>query len=196
MKAFIQPSYRQATADDAPFLAKCVREVSHGVVDGLLEGVLPGLDAEAILSMVLRDASSQYSYKNCVLTEQGASILALLFCYPASAQTIPPMMRVMLPAARLTSYTDIVTAVVPESLYINTIWVDPSVRGQGLADVLLDYAAFFAKESGLTKLSLLAWRDNSRALAFYAKHGFTTVRSVRVPESLEGGADLYERLLV
>ena len=60
-------TFRLANPEDASFLARCVREVSHGVVDALLLGLLPGIGPEHILSMVLRDTSSHFSHKNCVL---------------------------------------------------------------------------------------------------------------------------------
>ncbi len=186
-------TYRQATADDAPFLAGLVRQVSGGIVDGLLEGLFPGVSAEQILAMVLRDTSSQWSYTNCLLAEDEAPV-GLLFAYPASAQAIPALMETMLPKARLDPLRESVTAAVPGSLYINTLWVDEGLRGMGLADTLIDYARAWALDMGLGQLSLFAWRDNKRALSFYARHGFSVVRPVAVPESLErrhSGADLY-----
>ncbi|MBQ7606847.1 MAG: GNAT family N-acetyltransferase [Desulfovibrionaceae bacterium] len=184
--------YRQATADDAPFLAHLVRQVSGGLVDALLDGLLPGVTPEQIVSMVLRDTSSQWSYTNCLLALDDEPA-GLLFAYPSSVQTIPPLMETMLSRARLDPLRDSVTAAVPESLYINTLWVAERVRGMGLADALIDYARAWAKDLGLHTLSLFVWRDNLRARSFYARHGFSAVRSVAIPEPLlsaHGGADL------
>ncbi|MCR5814454.1 MAG: GNAT family N-acetyltransferase [Desulfovibrio sp.] len=187
-------SFRQGTPDDAAFLAHCVREVSGGVVDVLLKGLLPGIDSEQLLSMVLRDTSQHYSHKNCVLGFLGQNCVGLLFAYPASEQSIPPLMRAMLPKNRLEPLMDILTAQVPESLYINTFWVESALRGSGLADSLMDYAKALSETLGLKGVSLFAFRNNARALAFYARHGFQRQREVSVPCELlpaAGPGDLY-----
>ncbi|MBO4335186.1 MAG: GNAT family N-acetyltransferase [Desulfovibrio sp.] len=187
-------SFRQGSPDDAAFLAHCVREVSGGVVDALLNGLLPGVGSEQVLSMVLRDTSQHYSHKNCVLAFMGQQCVGLLFSYPASEQGIPALMRAMLPKKRLEPLADLLTAHVEGSLYINTFWVDVSMRGTGLADSLMDYAKDVSRELDLEGVSLFAFRKNSRALSFYARHGFRKVREVAVPHELlpeAGPGDLY-----
>lgn len=192
------PEYRMAKQEDAPFLAHCVRDVSHGVVDALLSGLLPNVSAEQLLTMVMGDSSSQYSYTNCLLVEMSAKPIGLLFCYPDTAQVLSPLLNSVISKKRLNPLLDILTAVVTDSLYINTIWVDIDYRGQGLADVLIEYAQSWAKELSLSKLSLFAFDNNTRALAFYTKHGFSRVRDVETPEYLStqhGGGALYQCLL-
>ena len=178
-------SFRLASPEDASFLAGRVREVSHGVVDALLLGLLPGIGPEQILSMVLRDTSSHFSHKNCVLACEENRPVGLLFAYPWQEQSIPGLMRTMIPKDRLSPLIDILTAVVPDSLYINTFWVAEDLRGQGLSDALMDYVKDWARDTSLSKLSLFAWRDNSRALAFYERHGFVRFRAVEVPEAFQ-----------
>ncbi|MCR4667422.1 MAG: GNAT family N-acetyltransferase [Desulfovibrio sp.] len=187
-------SFRLASPEDASLLAKIVITVSGGVVEALLDGLLPAVSGEQVLTMVLRDASSHYSYKNCVLAEQGGEIVGLLFAYPASFQKIPPLMKTMIPAKRLQPLIDILTAHVEHSLHINTFWVDAQLRGSGLSDSLMEYAGDLARDMNLSKIGLFAWRDNARALAFYARHGFTCVREVDIPPTFSeqhGHGDLY-----
>lgn len=173
-----QPEFRPATADDAPILAARIREVSPDVVDILLHGLLPGISVESILAMVLRDASSHFSYRNCVLAELDGSVAGLLFAYPAEEQGIPPLMERMIPARRLPPLRELLTLCAPGSLYVNTLWVDAGVRGLGMADALMEYACFWAGELGKSAVSLFAWRDNARAVAFYRRQGFRPVREI------------------
>ncbi|MBO4369278.1 MAG: GNAT family N-acetyltransferase [Desulfovibrio sp.] len=177
-------SFRLAVAEDAPFLARCITDVSAGVVDFLLEGLLPSVNVLQILTMVMRDTSSFFSHKNCVLAEKNGQNVGLLFAYPARDQTIPALMKAMIPSKRLQPLLDVLTASVPDSLHINTLWVDASYRGSGLSDALLDYASEWAKQQGFCKLGLFVWTDNKRALSFYVRHSFTYVRSVAIPKSL------------
>ncbi len=172
------PVFRPALADDAPVLATCIQEVSPEVVDTLLHGLLPGISVETILIMILRDTSSHFSYKNCVLAELDGVPAGLLFAYPAEVQGIPALMEHMVSAKRLDPLRELLTLCAPGSLYVNTLWVDASVRGQGMADALMDYARFWGGQLGKTALSLFAWRDNTRAVAFYRRQGFRPMREI------------------
>ena len=186
-------AFRMADAHDAPFLARTIAVVSEGVLAQLLDNVLPGISSEAILEMVLRDGSSHYSYKNCVLAERDGESTGLLFAYDAAYQSIPKLMRATIEKRRIDPLEDLLTASVAESLYINTFWVSEAVRGLGLSDTLMDYAKEWAKALSLQKLSLFVFHDNGRAREFYRRHGFTVYRSVQLGgdvASRHGGGDL------
>lgn len=170
--------FRPATVEDAPALATHIHEVSVGVVDVLLCGLIPGIGAPDVLTMVLRDTGSLFSFKNCVVVEKHNAIAGLLFAYPAEKQVIPRLMECMLSAARLEPVRELLTFSVSNSLYINTLWVDENLRGLGVADALMDYARTWALDAGKSALSLFAWRDNARAVAFYRKLGFIPVKTI------------------
>lgn len=57
----------------------------------------------------------------------------------------------------------------PKTQYLDQIVVAPEHWGSGLARALLDEA----KRRSPAGLYLLVNKDNARAIAFYAKHGFT-----------------------
>lgn len=57
----------------------------------------------------------------------------------------------------------------PKTHYLDQIVVAPEHWGSGLARALLDEA----KRRSPAGLTLLVNKDNARAIAFYAKHGFT-----------------------
>lgn len=57
----------------------------------------------------------------------------------------------------------------PKTQYLDQIVVAPEHWGSGLAQALLDEA----KRRSPSGLYLLVNKDNARAIAFYAKHGFT-----------------------
>lgn len=173
-----QLTFRQAGADDANFLSARIHEVSAGVVDVLLYKLLPGIGVRDALAMVMRDTSSHFSHKNCVIAEYQDKPVGLLFAYPAEDQGIPPLMEKMLSRARLDPVRELLTFRVPNSLYINTLWVSEELRGLGVADALIDYARAWAQDMGRSCISLFAWRDNARALSFYTRLGFVSVQEV------------------
>ena len=63
----------------------------------------------------------------------------------------------------------------PNSAHVT--WLGMSVaepfRGLGLGGALLETAAEWAAVSGFVKLALGVFPENARAVAFYARHGFT-----------------------
>ena len=62
----------------------------------------------------------------------------------------------------------------PLQAVLISVYVAPQHRGLGLADELLDQACAAAREElDAAILELGVHQDNARALAFYARHGFT-----------------------
>lgn len=63
----------------------------------------------------------------------------------------------------------------PAPLELKRLYVDRRWHGGGIAHALLDHAIAFAEQRGARTLYLSVWRDNQRAIAFYAKRGFVQV---------------------
>jgi diamine N-acetyltransferase len=63
----------------------------------------------------------------------------------------------------------------PAPIELQRIYVDRGWHGQGVAQALFDALVELARRLGGRTLHLGVWEHNHRALAFYAKHGFTDV---------------------
>ena len=61
---------------------------------------------------------------------------------------------------------------------IEDVVVSESQRGRGIGRALMDDLIAWAGERGLTRLQLLADRDNQSALDFYRKQGWTLTRLI------------------
>jgi|SRR5712692_4498704 len=72
---------------------------------------------------------------------------------------------------------------------LESIAVDPAVRGKGAADALLAATLRGLKRRGIRSIGLMVKVTNERARAFYVKHGFRKIR--RVPRYYEDGEDGY-----
>jgi ribosomal protein S18 acetylase RimI-like enzyme len=57
---------------------------------------------------------------------------------------------------------------------VEDVVVDVAHRGRGIGDALLEHLRQWAQQRGLSRLQLLADRDNLRALEFYRKQGWST----------------------
>lgn len=63
----------------------------------------------------------------------------------------------------------------PDPVELYRIYVDGPWQGRGVARVLLEEVMREARRRGGRTLHLGVWEHNHRALAFYARHGFTRV---------------------
>ncbi|APW98349.1 N-acetyltransferase [Halobiforma lacisalsi AJ5] len=70
----------------------------------------------------------------------------------------------------------------PDRLVIRDIYVGEPYRGTGLARELIDRARTRARERGCSEFALEVDVENERALAFYEKLGFETVRRTMVAD--------------
>jgi ribosomal protein S18 acetylase RimI-like enzyme len=61
---------------------------------------------------------------------------------------------------------------------IEDVVVHESHRGQGIGRALMDHLVGLADQKSLTRLQLLADRDNQPALAFYEKLGWSNTRLI------------------
>jgi ribosomal protein S18 acetylase RimI-like enzyme len=78
-----------------------------------------------------------------------------------------------------------------EALYVHKLAVSRTHSGQGLGEMLLDWAARRAAARGRRWLRLDCAKDNPRLQAFYGSAGFRHVRTVDLPHRASGA--LFER---
>jgi len=170
-----------AEPDDAEIIARIVRETSAGVVDYLLGGLSLVLSPERLLTPIIMEPDNPLSHENVVLARDGEAVAGLLLTYPAAVHAIPDILRKTVATKKLTLLHGLLEVATPDTLYINTIWVDAPYRGTGLADDLIECAWLAADDQGLAGLCLHVWEENTRAVRFYQRHGFTVSRHFPVP---------------
>jgi diamine N-acetyltransferase len=84
-------------------------------------------------------------------------------------------------AVELVGYAHLVSGDVPEAvrgpapLELKRLYVSRAWHGRGVAQALMDASIAAARGLGAQTLWLGVWERNPRAVAFYAKHGFTRV---------------------
>jgi ribosomal-protein-alanine N-acetyltransferase len=61
-----------------------------------------------------------------------------------------------------------------DEMHVNKIAVDASARRRGIADTLMDHCLAFAREQGVTSISLEVRKSNAGAQAFYRHLDFTS----------------------
>lgn len=61
-------------------------------------------------------------------------------------------------------------------VYVDEIGVAASHRGQGIGKMLMAAAKAWAQKQGIKEIELNVWEENGRAIGFYEKLGYQTVR--------------------
>ncbi len=168
-------TFRLATQDDAEQIAEIVYATSEGVVHHLLDNLIPGLDGTRILASAFMQGEGPYTTDNGILSERNDHIISLLISYPASEHGVPGLMESFISPKRLNAVRPILEKAVPNSLYINTIWVTESLQRSGIGSALMIEAESRCRSLGFNRISLFCWNDNERALRFYARQGFAIV---------------------
>jgi ribosomal protein S18 acetylase RimI-like enzyme len=59
-----------------------------------------------------------------------------------------------------------------ETVTVGRMWVDPTLRGQGLAHTLMDAVMSWAQQKGAKQIELEVTEGNDRAIRFYEQSGF------------------------
>ena len=73
------------------------------------------------------------------------------------------------------------------SAALYSMWVEPAVRGRGVADAIVETIAGWARATGYRRIGLGVTTTNARAIAFYERLGFVD-SGLRFP--LRPGSDL------
>jgi len=60
----------------------------------------------------------------------------------------------------------------PDDCYLSNVWVEPSKRGRGLGNIILDMAEKTALEFGADELRLEVEQENEFAENWYSRHGY------------------------
>jgi ribosomal protein S18 acetylase RimI-like enzyme len=192
-------TFQQATRDDAEAIACVVTQTGEGLVEHILDGLVPGVSGAVILSATFMKGEGIYRTDNVIRSRQGEHLSSLLFSYPSNEHRISTLMESLVPAKRLLGVRPILERSVPDSLYINTFWVEEHPQDSGCADALMAVAESRCRDMGYTKISLFCWNDNAGDLRFYTRQGFTVTEHIRMEKALlerhpDGGSILCKEL--
>lgn len=166
-------TFHQATLDDADAIARIVSSTSGGMAELLLDGLIPGLGSDAILSATFSKGEGPYRTDNVICSRDGERLTSMLFAYPSSEHKVPALLESFIPSKRLNPVRPILEKCAPDSLYINTLWLEESLRGKGHIAALLLEAESICRTLGVSRISVFCWNDADEAMRRWTRHGFT-----------------------
>ena len=165
-------TFRQATADHAEFIAAIIIRQGRGIVEHLIENLVFGLSAQDILSAFLMKGEPPYALENCVLAMHRDEVAGLCFAYPSSEHILPTLMTNFIPKKRLQTVRQIFETTIPDSLYINTFWVDELSGKKQLEQSLLLETDNRCQTLSLSGMCKFCWNDDEEQMHFLHDNGF------------------------
>lgn len=173
-------SFRFGQAEDIDAVADLVIDAGGGLYEFLIGGLVPGVSARDMIRYAVSDEETLFSYTNAILAEQAGGVLGLALCYPGDEFGLPWVVRNVIPGGRLDHVRGLLDADVRGTLYLNSLAVGQSARGQGVARLLLGCVGTLAAELEFDRVTLHVWADNAAALRLYGSVGFDIVETVPI----------------
>ena len=173
-------TYRSAEKKDSAKLAELINIASDGVVEYLFHDLIPGMTPVQVVAHNLENDNYPHSYKSAIVAEDENDVVGMALSYPSSYHKITDEMRAFFPAERLARFEDFYAARVEDSLFLDALGVDASYRRQGIGTRLVELTKENARKNGYKMLSLIAFADNSPALALYNLLGFEVVEEIKL----------------
>lgn len=165
-EAGAEPRLRPARRDDCAVIAALFRLASHGVADYVWSKLAaPDEDLLEVGRRRYEGEDTPFSYRNCVIAEQGGEVAGMLLAFPMTVDPEPDPNPdpVLAPYARLEE---------DRSWYVCALAVCEGFRGRGIGRRLMAESERQARARGLPKISLIVFADNRPALALYQSLGY------------------------
>jgi ribosomal protein S18 acetylase RimI-like enzyme len=172
--------YRPAEKADSAKIAELINIASDGIVEYLFHDLVPKMTPVQIMAYNLENDNYLHSYKSAIVAADGANVVGMALSYPSSYHKITDEMRGFFPIERLEHLSDFYSSHVPDSWFLDALGVDQTYRMKGIGTRLVELTKERAKDNGYGILSLIAFADNSPALALYKVLGFRVVQEINL----------------
>ncbi|MGQ9368606.1 N-acetyltransferase family protein [Azospirillum sp. ST 5-10] len=188
---------RPAEPHDAPAIAPLVLAAGGGVYEFLLDGLVPGMDAGAMLVPGIAGRAGSFSHRHMAVAEAAGRVVGVAHAHPTDWMRDAD--RSFIPTDRLAHLEPFDNTQDWGSHFLSALAVEPGWRRHGLARRLLAWSYHRAAEGGYDRLTLHVWADNAAARSLYAGEGFTEVAVAAIPWHArlphDGGSVLLRRSL-
>ena len=164
--------YRTARRGDSLDIAGLLCIAGGGLYEFLFDDVVPFMTAREFLAAGVAGDDAPISHRNCFLAvaSDDGRVLGLANAFPA--ELLDHDSYPLVPADRQEHIKAMLQLQDRGSMFLNALAVDASCRGSGVGSRLLGWARARARETGLNRVSLHVWADNTAARAFYRTRGF------------------------
>lgn len=173
-------TYRTGKKEDSHKIAELDYVASSGACEYLFHDLVPGMSPIQIITQGLERDNYPHSYQSAIVAEYEGRVIGMAFSFPAKFHCINDEMRNFIPADRLEHFKDFFTSRVEGSYFLDAIGVEEKFRSNGIGHQLLQYTIDKARQEGYSSLSLIVFADNEKAIQFYTRHGFETIKAINL----------------
>ncbi len=171
---------RLAQASDARAIADHMCRAGGGLMEFLLDGIVPDVSMAELLAVTIVEGDEAISYQNAIVIDTDTGVQGLLLGYSLDDFHISKQMEMFVDREKLNHVRELYAHKVPNSYYVHALSVDESLAGQGAGRALLDMAYEIAKDEDFENITLHVWKDNERAIELYTANGFRPVMDIDV----------------
>ncbi|MEM8828393.1 MAG: GNAT family N-acetyltransferase [Cyanobacteria bacterium P01_G01_bin.19] len=172
--------FRPAYVKDASAIARLTIAASGGILEFLFAELVEAMTAEDILTVAITAEEGNLSYRNTLVAEKEASVIAIANSYSAVKHRITIEMRDFIPQERLVVLEDFFASRVNDSLFLNALSVKSEYRRQGIGKRLVEKVKQKARAEGFASVSLIVLTDNLPAISLYSSLGFEEIKQIEI----------------
>lgn len=198
----VSVSYRPAQPEDVDAIAHGIQLVGDGFLDFILPDVPDRTTPFSLLRQEVANTESILSYEGADVAIADEQVVGGILSIPVEHLEQPCDLDRLIPPDRYLALEDFfqLQRHVPESWYVDSLWVDAAYQRRGIGKQLIQLAAARGRAAGRQSLSLVAWAVKAGAIAFYEAQGFRQVAAIAVGQHPEiphpEGFILFERNIV
>ncbi|BBM00119.1 GNAT family N-acetyltransferase [Microbulbifer sp. GL-2] len=173
-------NYRQGKKEDSYRIAELDYKASDGALEYLFHELVPNTSSVQILSDGLEQDIYPHTFRSCIVAESDQKIIGMALSYPAQFHCITDELVNFLPPDRLERFREFYSTRAEGSYFLDAMCVEKIYRGAGVGKLLLEYTKIKASSEDYAELSLIVFSDNTKAIKFYKKHGFKSIKKIKL----------------
>lgn len=175
--------FRQATEEDARHIAELIAISSDGVavIEWQAEAdKREDCSALDIGAQTYQQSAGNYSYNSCIVAELDHQVAGMLLTFPVPKDSPARSDRIRPSAQDPNVFAPYIYLEEPDSWYVCGVALYPAYRGNGIGTQLMRIAEQQARERGYSRLSLVAFEQNSGSVNLYKRLGYEVVDQAAV----------------
>ncbi|MCX6083517.1 MAG: GNAT family N-acetyltransferase [Caldiserica bacterium] len=183
-------TFKPATRDDTPFVARLMYDIGRRDLDRLLTGIAAGLSPFGIVEKFYQAPGGMFSWRNTEVALHDNLPAGFITAYRATSRNGSDMWlaravgRLGAKALMLLAWRGAIVARAMQhhlsgSWYVAFVGVDPLQQSVGIGSSLIERSIQTARASGCSCVELDVDVDNPRAQALYERLGFHIVHADR-----------------
>ncbi|PEL11125.1 GNAT family N-acetyltransferase [Bacillus sp. AFS017336] len=164
----IRLAKREDTKQIVPLIVQAIEDIVF-----MLTGTSSYEQAIPILEYYVQSEQNRLSYNNCLVKETEGKVVGLIIAYHSSELSVldREMLEIISRNLNLQN-VQVDREADDEDFYIDTLSVHPDYQGKGIGTELLNGLLSYAKDKGVTRVSLNVDQDKPSVRRLYEKVGF------------------------